>query len=71
LTTSSVEQEKRRLPANSVLWRPIDYLPNRPVGRPPYEVRRYYASFLLWVVPDPRCEKVDPPRSTRFRGGYW
>jgi Transposase DDE domain group 1 len=34
-----------RLPANSVLQRRIGYLLERPVGRPPHEVRRYYASF--------------------------
>jgi hypothetical protein len=34
-----------RLPANNVLQRRIGYLLKRPVGRPPHEVRRYYASF--------------------------
>ena len=34
-----------RLPANNVLQNRIAYLLNRPVGRPPHEVRRYYASF--------------------------
>ena len=34
-----------RLPANSVLQGRIGYLLKRPVGRPPHEVRRYYASF--------------------------
>jgi len=34
-----------RLPLNDVLQRRIGYLPRRPVGRPPHEVRRYYASF--------------------------
>ena len=34
-----------RLPANDALQRRIGYLPRRPVGRPPHEVRRYYASF--------------------------
>ena len=34
-----------RLPANDVLQRRIGYLLKRPVGRPPHEVRRYYASF--------------------------
>jgi hypothetical protein len=34
-----------RLPANDVLQRRIGYLLKRPVGRPPNEVRRYYASF--------------------------
>jgi hypothetical protein len=34
-----------RLPANRVLQDGIGYLLKRPVGRPPHEVRRYYASF--------------------------
>jgi hypothetical protein len=34
-----------RLPANSVLQGRIGYLLSRPVGRPPHEVRRYFASF--------------------------
>src|SRR6266704_6927294 len=34
-----------RLPTNSVLQGKIGYLLSRPVGRPPLEVRRYYASF--------------------------
>src|ERR671929_424291 len=34
-----------RLPANAVLQRCIAHLLKRPVGRPPHEVRRFYASF--------------------------
>src|SRR5215210_5369309 len=34
-----------RLPANPVLQRRIAHLLKRPVGRPPHEVRRFYASF--------------------------
>ena len=34
-----------RLPANQILQEKIGYLLKRPVGRPPIEVRRYYASF--------------------------
>jgi hypothetical protein len=34
-----------RLPANAVLQRRIAHLLTRPVGRPPHEVRRLYASF--------------------------
>ncbi len=34
-----------RLPANAVLQQRIGWLLKRPVGRPPHEVRRYYASF--------------------------
>src|SRR5919202_4753391 len=33
------------LPANAVLQRRIAHLLKRPVGRPPHEVRRFYASF--------------------------
>ena len=45
-----------RLPANRVLQDKIGYLLKRPVGRPPQEVRRYYASFRYqagsWTSPD-------------------
>ena len=34
-----------RLPANRVLQNRIGHLLKRPVGRPPHEVRRYFASF--------------------------
>ena len=34
-----------RLPINAVLQERIGWLLKRPVGRPPHEVRRYYASF--------------------------
>jgi Transposase DDE domain group 1 len=34
-----------RVPANRVLQDGIGYLLKRPVGRPPHEVRRYFASF--------------------------
>ncbi len=34
-----------RLPANAVLQARIAWLLQRPVGRPPHEVRRYHASF--------------------------
>ena len=34
-----------RLPATRVLQEKIGYLLKRPVGRPPHEMRRYYASF--------------------------
>src|SRR5215213_8427209 len=44
-----------RLPANAVLQRRIAHLLKRPVGRPPHEVRRYYASFRYqaqtWSTP--------------------
>src|SRR5215210_4736952 len=34
-----------RLPANRVLQEKIGYLLHRPIGRPPQEVRRFFASF--------------------------
>jgi len=34
-----------RLPENNLLQNRIGYLLKRPVGRPPHEVRRYYASI--------------------------
>jgi Helix-turn-helix domain/Transposase DDE domain group 1 len=40
-----------RLPANRVLQDKIGYLLRRPVGRPPHEVRCYYASFFLGISP--------------------
>lgn len=45
-----------RLPANAVLQRSISHLLKRPVGRPPHEVRRYYASFSY------RAASWDRPR---------
>jgi hypothetical protein len=38
-----------RLPANAVLQGRIGWLLKRPVGRPPHEVRRYYADFRYWA----------------------
>ena len=44
-----------RLPANKVLHDSIAHLLKRPVGRPPKEVRRYYANFSYragsWTEP--------------------
>ena len=34
-----------RLPANNVLQNRIAYLLKRAAGRPPHEMRRYFASF--------------------------
>jgi hypothetical protein len=52
-----------RLPANSILQRRIGYLLKRPVGRPPLEVRRYYASFRYqaqsWSKPRRVVAKVE------------
>jgi hypothetical protein len=52
-----------RLPANPVLQGKIGNLLSRPVGRPPHEVRRYYASFSYraqsWKKPRRVVAKVE------------
>jgi len=52
-----------RLPANRVLQESIGYLLKRPVGRPPNEVRRYYANFSYqaqsWKTPRRVIAKVE------------
>ena len=52
-----------RLPTNRVLQDRIGYLLKRPVGRPPHEVRRYYASFSYqaqsWNKPRHVMAKVE------------
>jgi hypothetical protein len=52
-----------RLPANNVLQDSIGYLLKRPVGRPPIEVRRYYANFSYqaqsWKTPRRVVAKVE------------
>jgi hypothetical protein len=52
-----------RLPANKLLQDSIGYLLKRPVGRPPIEVRRYYASFSYeaqsWKTPRRVVAKVE------------
>src|SRR5216684_4086021 len=52
-----------RLPANRVLQDKIGHLLKRPVGRPPQEVRRYYASFQYqagsWTTPRRVVAKVE------------
>src|SRR5438128_11736867 len=52
-----------RLPANRILQDRIGYLLRRPVGRPPHEVRRYYASFRYqagsWTKPRQVVAKVE------------
>jgi hypothetical protein len=51
-----------RLPANSILQSKIGYLLKRPVGRPPHELRRYFASFSYqaqsWRKPSRVVAKV-------------
>ena len=64
-----------RLPANRVLQDSIGHLLKRPVGRPPKDVRRYYASFsyraATWTKPRRVVAKVNPgelyPRSRSSR----
>ncbi len=52
-----------RLPANYVLQQKIGYLLKRPVGRPPHEVRRFFASFRYqaqsWNKPRHVVAKVE------------
>ena len=52
-----------RLPANQVLQSRIGYLLKRPVGRPPNEVRRFYANFSYqagsWTKPRRVIAKVE------------
>jgi hypothetical protein len=52
-----------RLPTNPVLQGKIGYLLKRPVGRPPEEVRRYYANFHYqagsWKKPRRVVAKVE------------
>jgi len=52
-----------RLPTNHVLQGEIGHLLKRPVGRPPHEVRRYYASFSYqaqsWEKPRRVVAKVE------------
>ena len=52
-----------RLPANQVLQQRVAHLLKRPVGRPPNEVRRYYASFgyqaQSWKTPRRVVAKVE------------
>ena len=47
-----------RLPSNAVLQRRIAHLLKRPVGRPPHEVRRYYASFRYQAQTWSRSRRV-------------
>jgi hypothetical protein len=52
-----------RLPANSILQSKIGYLLKRPVGRPPHELRRYFANFSYqaqsWGKPRRVVAKVE------------
>src|SRR3712207_3575233 len=47
-----------RLPANAVLQRRIAHLLKRPVGRPPHDVRRFYASFRYRAASWDRSRRV-------------
>jgi hypothetical protein len=52
-----------RLPTNRILQSKIGYLVKRPVGRPPHELRRYFASFSISCArrrkPSPVVAKVE------------
>ena len=52
-----------RLPANEIFQDRISYLLKRPVGRPPIEVRRFYANFTYqagrWTKPRRVIAKVE------------
>jgi hypothetical protein len=52
-----------RIPTNQVLQNRIGYMLKRPVGRPPNEVRRYYANFTYqaatWAKPRRVIAKVE------------
>ena len=60
-----------RLPANQILQNRIGYLLKRPVGRPPSEVRRYYANFTYqagsWTKPRRVIAKVECGRALSAR----
>jgi hypothetical protein len=62
-----------RLPANQVLQDKIGHLLKRPVGRPPHEVRRYYASFRYqaqsWNKPRHVVAKVEWHRGELYPQG--
>jgi len=69
-----------RLPANNVLQKRITYLLKRPVGRPPREVRRYYASFTYqaqrWskprrVVAKGECIRASSTRASASSSPTW
>ena len=47
-----------RLPANTVLQGHIAHLLKRPVGRPPKDVRRYYANFSYRAASWPKARRV-------------
>ena len=52
-----------RIPSNQVLQDKIGYLLKRPVGRPPDDVRRYYANYSYqagsWTKPRRVIAKVE------------
>jgi hypothetical protein len=47
-----------RLPGNAVLQRRIAHLLKRPVGRPPHQIRRFYASFRYRAASWDRSRRV-------------
>ena len=60
-----------RLPANRILQDRIGYLLKRPVGRPPIEVRRFYANFhyraASWKIPAGSSPRLSGIRASLFR----
>ena len=58
-----------RLPANAVLQGNITHLLKRPIGRPPKEVRRYYATFATRPPVGPRLAGSSP-RSNGIRVNF-
>jgi Transposase DDE domain group 1 len=63
MSFSKPSTSRIRLPANNVLQERIAYLLTRPVGRPPNEVRCYYANFTYqagsWTKPRRVVAKVE------------
>jgi hypothetical protein len=59
-----------RLPTNQILQHRIGHLLKRPVGRPPNEVRRFYANFTYkagsWTHPRRVIAKVEWHKCHRF-----
>ena len=59
-----------RLPANRILQDRIGYLLRRPVGRPPIEVRRFYANFHYRAAAG-RYRAGSSPRSSGIRASLF
>jgi hypothetical protein len=57
-----------RLPTNAVLQQRIGWLLKRPIGRPPNQVRRYYASFSYQAASWNKARRVVDDDATRPAG---